>query len=105
MLLWVHCLVSRLWVPDALVEKPDWMFYCFAKREMEKRVKRGGEEGAGDMMQAPMSGGKRPLTFEEMVMDTLIMAVSGVMLQIGKCCVSCACWRSTRICSRMCWSR
>ena len=75
---WLHCLVSRLWAPDCLVEKPDWMFYDFAKGEMRKRQGRGSGEGHADVMQALMrEKGKRKLTFEQMVLDTLIMTVGG----------------------------
>ena len=34
---WLHCTVSRLWVPDWLVQKWDWMFFAFARGEVEKR--------------------------------------------------------------------
>ena len=89
---WLHCTVSRLWVPDWLVQKWDWMFFAFARGEVEKRrvqdrvmrkqaavVGRKGEvkEDIMAYLVSSARGSRRELTNEELITDTLIMTVGG----------------------------
>ena len=75
---WLHCAVSRLWAPDWLVAKPDWMFNAFTKEELVERQGTGGVEGAVDVVQVlGNERGKGRVSDREMVLNTLIMTVGG----------------------------
>lgn len=89
---WLYCIVGRMWVPDFIAIKWDWIFFDFARSELERRQalrqdvllnSENCKEKEVSIMSYLLSDEHaerhqmRKLKFKEVVADVLIMTVGG----------------------------